>query len=612
MWPAAAAAIQIPAVQLGKDIPYLLYEDAEGMLTINDLMALPTEAFVQRNGPLTKGYSRAVHWLKFELPRDDFTEQALWMEIFQPYLDDVRLYTRDASIERVWSEQRLGDLLPASARPIDHRLFVFTLPRPEGDLLEAVIRLETTSSNMLLARFWTPQDFASAALAETAFWSFYFGLAAFSLLLTAVMGFLVGSRVLLALLFFGVINYFQIANLYGFTNWVLLRDLPAVADVQVSVTMLLVVAVIYWLLQEVLFLKENIPWLHKAMGVGMAIALLSLISIPLGFYGETVAIGLLMAHVALWAGVIASFYLGLKKGAMFATIGMGLLIYSVSTTLASFTAIGFIQLDPVFYAAWHYSLFLFMLIVLGVTAQRVRLDARERRQQEQLQLDLDLERESNRQQRQFIALVSHEFLNPLGVITGQAELAQLEHERQLGNPVGRFATVERAAFRLKRLFENWLDTNRMLEATLEANREPIDVATWLPRIVRDGMLHRDRPVKMEIEPITLNADPELLKIAINNLLDNASKYSPADSGLVVRAKSHSSEIEISVLDYGPGIPPEHRPHIFDRRFRLQRDQRTPGLGLGLYFTQRIAELHGGRAEVTHPKGFGCCFTLWLP
>jgi signal transduction histidine kinase len=97
---------------------------------------------------------------------------------------------------------------------------------------------------------------------------------------------------------------------------------------------------------------------------------------------------------------------------------------------------------------------------------------------------------------------------------------------------------------------------------------------------------------------------------VENLLGNALKHGAEQGEVVVRVEEREGEALLSVRDSGPGIDPEHVPHLFDRFYRAS--DRSPGLGLGLYISRILVEAHGGRIWVESQPGQGSTFTIALP
>jgi two-component system, OmpR family, phosphate regulon sensor histidine kinase PhoR len=100
---------------------------------------------------------------------------------------------------------------------------------------------------------------------------------------------------------------------------------------------------------------------------------------------------------------------------------------------------------------------------------------------------------------------------------------------------------------------------------------------------------------------------------INNLLDNAIKYSPQGGEIAVTlTEPRPGEVELSVRDHGLGIRPEKRPQIFERYYQAHGDGFRSGMGLGLYITREIVELHGGAIQAEFPEDGGSRFIVRLP
>ncbi|MGH9284925.1 MAG: sensor histidine kinase, partial [Acidimicrobiales bacterium] len=144
------------------------------------------------------------------------------------------------------------------------------------------------------------------------------------------------------------------------------------------------------------------------------------------------------------------------------------------------------------------------------------------------------------------------------------------------------------------------------------SEEPIE-ALDLARIAEDVAARfrrrSGRPVTVSLEgtPAAVEGRAGMVGRAISNLVDNALKFSPPESGVEIEVDGAG----VRVLDRGPGIDPAERPRVFDRFFRASTARTAPGSGLGLAIVRQIAEVHGGRASVSDREGGGTVATLEL-
>jgi signal transduction histidine kinase len=243
-----------------------------------------------------------------------------------------------------------------------------------------------------------------------------------------------------------------------------------------------------------------------------------------------------------------------------------------------------------------------MAVVLAALLSGVWLTARAIRR----------EWEFSRLQSDFVATVSHEFRSPL---TGIRQLAELLDSGIVHADSRRreyYRLIVQESDRLTHLVENLLDFSR-----LEANRkqyrmESIDASTWLAETAaatRNARISADIPAGLP----AVRGDREALASAVVNLLDNAIKYSPADSPVRLAAHTVNGRLSISVTDRGPGITPEEQARIFDRFYRGGGDltRRVKGAGIGLSLVKRIVEDHGGNVAVASCPDEGSTFTIEL-
>lgn len=229
------------------------------------------------------------------------------------------------------------------------------------------------------------------------------------------------------------------------------------------------------------------------------------------------------------------------------------------------------------------------------------------------------ELEISRMRADFVSTVSHEFRSPLTGIRHLGEMLLDGRAIDWKKQHHYFKMIVQESDRLTRLVENILDFSRMEEGRREYRFEPLNTSQWLRRlvadfeteIVADGVaIETDIPEGLP----TILADGEALACAVNNLLDNAVKYSPGVKVVWLDAEAAGGEVRIGVRDRGVGISEHDRKHIFDRFYRVNGEiaKRVKGVGLGLSLVRHIITVHGGKVECEGRVGEGSTFSIRLP
>lgn len=219
----------------------------------------------------------------------------------------------------------------------------------------------------------------------------------------------------------------------------------------------------------------------------------------------------------------------------------------------------------------------------------------------------------------FLNSVSQDLRTTLSSIT-TAVTALLEGDDAIDAKARRalLMTLREAAKRLSRLVGNLLDMARLENGILPLKIDWCDIEDVVGVVLRSlREVLQEHPVEVRIPPALplVRADFSLLEQVMFNLLDNAAKYSPVGSKIEIEVKKGEGELEVSVADQGPGIPPGEEDKIFEKFYRLEKsDSYVPGTGLGLAICKGIIEAHGGRiwAQNRPEGGARITFTLPLP
>jgi signal transduction histidine kinase len=217
---------------------------------------------------------------------------------------------------------------------------------------------------------------------------------------------------------------------------------------------------------------------------------------------------------------------------------------------------------------------------------------------------------------EFISVASHELRTPLSTLQlAIADLARVVGASADAPTERRLRSATRAVERLTRLTRTLLDVSRLKSGQLKLAREPLDlrrVALETIDLLRAAAGAAGCELRVDApEPVVGSWDRTAMEQVVGNLLDNALKYA-SGKPVAVRVTTDDGAAILTVRDEGRGVAPDDVARIFDRFERGTSPQRSGGLGLGLYITRHLVEMHGGRIELESVLGGGSTFTVRLP
>lgn len=229
--------------------------------------------------------------------------------------------------------------------------------------------------------------------------------------------------------------------------------------------------------------------------------------------------------------------------------------------------------------------------------------------------ELEAKRRLDSLQDDFVAMISHELLTPLGFIKGYATTLLREDTAWDEQTRREFLTIiDEESDRLRELIDNLMDSSRLKAGTLAMSFQPIRLDTFLKDLtLRARSLHENLEIRLDIQDQNAKvlADPTRLAQVLQNIINNAIKYAPG-SPITITLQNHQAAC-IAIQDAGPGIPPEHLPHLFQRFYRIAAaSTAVPGTGLGLYICRKIIQAHSGEISVESTLGQGTTFHVHLP
>ena len=226
----------------------------------------------------------------------------------------------------------------------------------------------------------------------------------------------------------------------------------------------------------------------------------------------------------------------------------------------------------------------------------------------------------NRNYMEMLGFVSHEMKNPLTNMLMSAYslrdgiVGKLTEKQKIMGSI-----LVRSCERLQDMIKNYLDLSRIEKGELETHKQVVDFETHIFSPVLDEIKGQLKSKGMKVirkipDLYKVKADPDLLKIIIENLLTNAIKYGKDKGEIRIEAGENDKNWQISVWNEGEGIPSDEFPHLFSRftRLKTEKSKREKGSGLGLFITKEMVEKQGGRIWVESKEGQWTRFSFILP
>jgi len=276
--------------------------------------------------------------------------------------------------------------------------------------------------------------------------------------------------------------------------------------------------------------------------------------------------------------------------------------------------------------------FVFVALSVGFIAYALERERKFRRltrelleqRERALQLWASLEQERNAAERleasdraraDVVATITHQLKTPLTSLLGYATILRKRAETIPIEQRDEFIKViEEQGYRILGLIENLLQSTRVEAGLGRLQRVLVDLSGIVRAVAREMGTGRQRTIEVDLSPreLGLFADPAAMEHVVTNLLDNALKYSDADTVVRAAVFEGDGEVLLTVADEGMGIDPDELPYVFDRFRQAPNARGHSSVGLGLYIVQSLVAAQGGRVWVESEQGKGTTFTVALP
>lgn len=625
-----------------------MLRDEDGALTIEEVTSARMSArFSPVSGNFNGGFIRhGAYWVRFSLePSGSAGYGAWWLALVAPLVDRIDVYMPKPSGTPGFVHEQGGALTALEGERARMKAYLFPLDLSDPGVRTIYVRLSGVRSISLSPELWRTAPLFDHLLRQSLLYAVICGF----LLFTSVAGFTFGAtlrdRTLILYGCYMLVTFLVFLIVDGYLALLVPRLDPDLARRVIGVTsfgsMTLGVSVV----ADIFSTRTRFPRLHLFYVAAIAVGLAAVLASAAGFYAQ-IAPGLttMLVVITLVTPVAAFRFMRLNEpaGGIFF---VGFSLYSISILIAQGRYLGLLPVTA--FTEWGYQAVACVhsaSILLGLavrlrTAEREKVDLQTallaRVQSEGAVLEAAVQQRTReledevasrraaeqalqtmlREQRHLLAMVSHEFRSPLGIIRASISMVRVYVRDVVPMVQGELEKMGRAVDRLVGFIEACLADEQLDRASLQVRGVRISLSDLVEQHALERSQASGRLVRRIIEPgIYAAVDPTLLGIAIDNLINNALKYSSDEMPVDVRLRASASEgaILIAVEDRGVGIGEDEKGLIFDRYFRGQQTLAIPGLGLGLHVARRIAALHGGHIDVHSTPGNGSIFTLHLP
>jgi signal transduction histidine kinase len=588
--------------------------DPQQQLSSAELLGLTPVAglggFEPRASSVREGYVPGWVWVRLRIHREPDTAELWWLHLSNPLTDDIELTLRhaDGSIQsfRGGQDWPRSKLLRNSIKP------VFPVSLPPGQT-EVLLRLQSDNAMSMRITLLSTETFQA-----TEHWWFteagiFTGAHLMALLIAALMWLSTREAVWMQFTGFALLNAFVVLYQQGVVDWFGLQELVGFGDVLNAISLAILVWLSTLFIGNLLDAKQNSPRAFRAVLLILAVVMIlssalaltgsPRLSVSISTHVGVVSVLLLIVGVARQVARRASF-----SGYLLFSAG----VYLVACEIRFFRSLGYLP------STWwteelHSWLTLAYLSLLGIGAEmRSRLVAQER---DRLGGELVAERRARQSDADFLSMLSHELRTPLATI--EATVRVLREITTLdGQSRGqRYDKIQRSAERVRVLLDRHLVSRRNDEISQPPALQALELRGFLQETVSPEQADlpeaRLRLILPQDDAFAM-ADSALLRIVLDNLLGNARKYAGPASQIEVVLEAREAVCRISVHDSGTAIPAQDRPALFGKYVRGRNAGAHPGLGLGLFVVERIAQMHGGRVGLDCPPEGGNCFWIDLP
>lgn len=611
----------------------MLAEDVSARAGLDEVLAgqLPFHP-IKVGLPTNLGSTDSAFWLRIRLENPGDQLITRWLVVGPARLRHISLFEpKDGR----WQETRGGMAEPFSNRAIPTLSQTFELDLPPHSTREVLARVVSETTIMLEPGLWKAEQFMLMEQKNERITYFISGMLLLTLLLGLLLALFARES---AFLVFGLSALCYTLFFWGFSGLAyreLWPDSPEWALHSIGFFETLSAALLLVLHRILLKTPRYLPRLDRAVVLLIACFLLLAALMVLTPYQRILVLLMKLIGIVISVGSPVLGYYASRQGAPLC--GYSYALYTLPwqvSTVYYFSAINWLPPLPRWpglYGVPSALLLSTVFILYGLAdqlnqarrthdrleqGQRERLEGLVTERTLELQQAKTLAEQTLEDQHQFLSMVSHEVRSPLASIKTATQLLELQVKDDDSAAI--LQRILRGAHRLTQFFDNYLTLDRLNSMQWVLCQMSVDLPALLQTLHDHYASIATHEIRLSLAPAVLQkrwlyADAQLLPVLLDNLLENALKYSPSGSEVELSAYiGKDGGLCVSVSDQGVGIAADELDLVFNKFFRSAQVGRVVGAGLGLYLVRQIAGLHGGSVRMQSRPGQGTTATLALP
>ncbi|MBJ7537324.1 sensor histidine kinase [Marinomonas transparens] len=588
--------------------------DPTGLLTIDDITASDV-VFKNTPFPFNGGYTRDTHWFRFTVqksaPKSDSKNtkniSSFLLAAGPTYIDKLTLYSPSTKNESSYTVQVAGDTIAANQHPLGliYGPYTFSITLTDNEPQTLYLKMQGNDDSTLQLILSSRDQLAKINNLDMLLSGFILGALTLISINAFIMWRWLKQPIYLPIIGYAIVIIIHKVMLSGIIARYLLPDSPNIMNLvdPLSISFHSLCSITFFIMYY--DSKHSFPRLHYFFLSFLIFTIVTIFSIPLGYYLYFAPYLFLFALMLLPSLLFVSWKVAQTGSVGSQSVFIGTTIYVAILSIAILSALGAIPFYPMIMNAPAIASLVFLFSMQQGMHRQVNQFEAEKLVAEiaasKANKKANEEIQRRHEQSTFMTMVAHEIHTPLAVIDSAIQTIEMSSPTLSPFISERHNRIQNSVSRLSQLLENTLDAESHDSRPLQPKIESINTEPFILNCLQES-LPKTRPYTLNISPdCTINADPNLFKHIISNLLVNAKKYSPNDSTIHISIHEQEKNAQIGTLfsiqnNHYSNVPIDPSRWL-NKYFRQTETPNINGFGLGLYLVHKIIDAHQGDINI---------------